>query len=177
MRWKRNMAQMLKWCTVSSVTLCNPHHSVFVHPTWKVRQPTLKRCKLWLQFFSIDSMLCFFWEITQTERDGWMDGEKPHHIITPQALMETCRLLGNRSTHSLRLPWEPGYMASWMDTDVFASHRFERSRIDMSAWPKGKAGREETFPACILQHLGEAKCTTSISSVPVSTEERKGVMK
>lgn len=122
MRWKRSMAQKLQWCTVSSVTLCKipPHHSVFVHLTQKVCQLTIKRDKSWLQFFPIGSPLCFFREATETEREGWTDGEKPHHITTPQALMETCRLLRDRSTHGLRLPWEPGYMASWTDTDVFA---------------------------------------------------------
>lgn len=29
-------------------------------------------------------------------KDGGVDGEKPQHITTPQALMETCRLLGGR---------------------------------------------------------------------------------
>lgn len=45
---------------------------------------------------------------------------KPQHITTPRALMETCRLLGDRSTHGLGLPWEPVHMASWTHTDVFA---------------------------------------------------------
>lgn len=76
--------------------------------------------------FPSQSPLRFFffwggvWGGRQRRQGGEMDREKPHHITTPQALMETCRLLGDRSTHGLRLPWEPGYMASRTDTYVFA---------------------------------------------------------
>lgn len=147
---ERSMARTLKWCTVSSVTLCKitpppPIDTVFVSNMESVAAYNQKR-QIVAAVFPLRVPTLFFWGDTrdrEREREGWMNGEKAHHLTTPQALMETCRLPGDRSTHSLRLPWEPG--GTW---------RVERTRrrlclypglnalrIDTSAWPKKKKGK------------------------------------
>ena len=106
---------------VSPSVKSTSHQSVFVPRTWKVWQLTIRRDKLWLQFFfSLEPSLVSFFGRGRERKfrwmDGWIDGEKPHR----RHWWKTCRLLGDRSTHGLRLPWEPGYMASRTDTGVFA---------------------------------------------------------
>ena len=53
--------------------------------------------------------------------------------------------------------------------------RFEHSPIDMSAHPKGKAEREETFPACLLRCLCEAKQAAYISTETHNTRNKHQV--
>lgn len=190
-RWekKEKEAWPERWNDVqSAVSPCakSPPHLpsiLYLFLTWKVWQLTIKRDKSLLQFFLFESPLCFFGVTPETEkeREGWMNGEKAHHLTTPQALMETCRLPGDRSTHSLRLPWEPG--GTW---------RVERTRrrlclypglnalrIDTSAWPKKKKREgwrrlKPFLPASFIVFV-KLKCVTSISAEPVPTKERKGV--
>ncbi len=165
----------MKWCTVSSVTLCKiqPHHSVFICLTYKVWQLTVKRDKSWLQFFSAGSPLCFFFGRLQRQREK--DGRMERNHTTLTHLRHWWKPAGCLETGA-RTAWGcHGNRGTWRVERTQTSLpllRFERSRIDMSARPKGKAEREETFPACILQHLCEAKCATSSSTEPVPTRER-----
>lgn len=151
------------------------HHSVFVPLTQWVWQLTIRRYRLRLQFFSVQSPPWF--SVGQQRRarmdrqmDGWKETTHYHTLGTdgnlqaawrqehaqPPVAMGT-RVHGELNGHRRLLPLP----------------RFEHSWIDMSACPRGEAEREETFPACILHCLCEAKHGTSICTELVSTGERK----
>lgn len=147
LQWGGKEAWPKCWNAVqSAVSPCTtpPHHTVFVHLTWEVRLRTIKRDKLWLQFSPVEPLFCFFWE-RQHRQGGETDREKPHHITTLQALMRGSETGAHpvSGCHGNLSTWR----AEWTQTSL---PRFERSRIDMSARPKGKAEREETFPVCIF---------------------------
>lgn len=173
MGWKRSMAQMLKCYTVSSVTLYTPHSPA---PPQCICSPNVvsvaannqKRQIVTGVFLHSESPHCFLCETAETKKNRWMDGEKPQHINTPQALMETCRLLGDRSTHGLGLPWKPGYMAGWTDTGVFAFTEVWTLTDRFVSMLK----REETFPTCIIHCFYDAKHATSMSTETVSRREK-----
>lgn len=190
-RWekKEKEAWPERWNDVqSAVSPCAksppppPIDTVFVSNMESVAAYNQKR-QIVAAVFALRVPTLFFWGDTrdrEREREGWMNGEKAHHLTTPQALMETCRLPGDRSTHSLRLPWEPG--GTW---------RVERTRrrlclypglnalrIDTSAWPKKKKREgwrrlKPFLPASFIVFV-KLKCVTSISAEPVPTKERKG---
>lgn len=129
----------------------HPHHSVFVPLTWKVWQPKIKRDKSWLQFFALESIGCFFWETTAARSEGWMDGwmERNHNTLLhlrhwwkPEGCLET----GARTASGCH-----GNQCTWRAERTQTSlplPRFERARIDTSAWPKGK-GWERGKLSCL----------------------------
>lgn len=120
--------KLLKWWTVSSVTLCKIHLTpkcICSSNLESVAANNQKRQIVTAVFFFSFSLRALtgslFWKEAERESlagwmDGWIDGEKPHL----RHWWKSCRLLGDRSTHGLRLPWEPGCMASRTDTGVFA---------------------------------------------------------
>lgn len=159
MGWKRRMAQMLKWCTVSSVTLYTPHppapQCICSPNVVSVAANNQKRRIVTAGFLHRVPTLLFLCDSRDEEEsmDGWINGwmERNHSTLThlghwwkPAGCLETGADMAS-GCHRNQGTWRVEQTPASLPLP-----RSERSQIDMSACPKGKAEREETFPTCFL---------------------------